>query len=70
MDLGNDPGAEAEARSSSERVARVAAPLHLEFEAADLVVGVGEGRHRGQVVHGDAAAPELRHIASGRGARG
>ena len=71
MDLGNDPGTEAEARSCSERVASVAAPLRLEGEAADLIVGVGEGRHRGQVVDGDAAAPELqKHIANGRGAGG
>lgn len=71
MDLGNDPGTEAEARSCSERVASVAAPLHLEGEAADLIVGVGEGRHRGQVVDGDAAAPELQqHNANGRGAAG
>jgi len=56
--LGNDPGAEAESRSCGERVARVAAALDLELEAADLVVGVGEGRHRGQVVHVDGAAPE------------
>jgi len=71
MNLGDDPGTEAEACSCSERVASVAAPLHLEGEASDLIVGVGEGRHRGQVVDGDAAAPELQqHIANGRRAGG
>ena len=59
MDLGNDPGTEAEARSCSERVASVAAPLHLEGEAADLVVGVGEGGDRGQIVYGRGAAAQL-----------
>jgi len=65
--LGNDPGAEAESRSCGERVARVAAALDLELEAADLVVGVGEGRHRGQVVHVDGAAPELRRVTEREG---
>ena len=59
MNLGDDPGTEAEACSCSEGVARVAPSLHLEGEAADLVVGVGEGGDRGQIVYGRGAAAQL-----------
>lgn len=59
MDLRYDPGSKPEARGGGESVADVPTALHLEGEAADLVVGVGEGGDGGQAVCGDAAAAEL-----------
>lgn len=66
--LGYNPWSEAQASSSGERVAGVSASLDLEREAADLVVGAGEGGDGGEVVHGDGAAAQqdgVGHVGGG-----